>query len=305
MAEISFLLPLVLARDAIGLPLIALLPNTALTLFLPVGNTFIVVASLAMLVEGLRRASTGPRVRTIEVRSAKIPQELDGFKIVQISDLHVSSTIKRDYVEDVVTITNALEPDLIALTGDIADGTVTTIQSDVAPLAQLNPKGRVFYVTGNHEYYWFGQEWIDAMSRLGATPLLNSSQTIETRGKSLIIAGVIDPAAALESPGVRPDTEAAIRGTDPSLYRILLAHHPGIAEKAERAGFDLQLSGHTHGGQFFPWTLVVRKVHKFNLGLFKHGRMHVYVNPGTGTWGPPIRLGTHPEITLLVLRSDA
>jgi predicted MPP superfamily phosphohydrolase len=256
-----------------------------------------------MLIEGLRRAITGPHVKTVEIHSAQLPQALDGFRIAQISDLHVGPTIGRRYVERVVRLTNSLTADLVALTGDIGDGAVQELERDLEPLNALSPRGRIYYVTGNHEYYWIGRDWVEKFRELGAKPLLNDAELIEHNGAALLVGGVIDPAASMATPGATPDAHAACRKDRPADFRILLAHQPGIAEKAEHAGFDLQLSGHTHGGQFFPWTLVVRHVHRYHLGLFKHGKMHVYVNAGTGTWGPPIRFGTRPEITLIVLRA--
>lgn len=306
MASVSFLLPLVMLRDLLVLPFVyfggASLAPQALKLFGPSANLVIVVGAALMLATGLRRAIQGPRVRELDIEFENLPEALEGFKIAQISDLHVGPTIGRDYVEAVVTRTLAMNPDLVALTGDIADGLVDSLHSAIEPLARLKPQGRVFFVMGNHEYYWQGGAWIEKMRALGATPLLNSNEIIEFKGTKLLIGGVVDPAASLLSPGAKPDVKSAAETSEEVALKILLAHHPNAADKAEKAGFDLQLSGHTHGGQFFPWTLVVRHVHRFHVGLFTHGKLKIYVNPGTGYWGPPVRLGTHPEITLFHLK---
>jgi predicted MPP superfamily phosphohydrolase len=296
MAFISFLLPIVMVRDLI------ILIASAYWLTAPFVSLALVAIACGMLGIGLRRALVGPRLQFIDIPIAHLPLALDGLKIVQLSDLHVGPTIGRKYVEAVVALTLSTKPDLIALTGDIADGLVESLRSEIAPLVNLEPRGRIYYVTGNHEYYWRGQEWIEEFKNLGIIPLLNSNEVIELKGEKILIGGIVDPAVSILDPSQSPDVNAAAATAEKVGLKILLAHHPGIAAKAERAGFDLQLSGHTHGGQFFPWTLLVKAIHKFNLGLYQIGNLQIYVNPGTGSWGPPVRLGTHPEISVLNLK---
>ena len=208
------------------------------------------------------------------------------------------------YVQNVVDKTNSVEPDIIVLTGDIGDGDPALYATDFAPLRKLRAKFGIFYVTGNHEYYSDGARWMEVMRELGMQVLQNQNQLISipsTASVTIAIAGVLDPAAAMINATDGPKPEQAVKGCEKSDYKILLAHQPGIADRAEKSGFDLQISGHTHGGQFFPWNMVVRKVHEYHQGLFKRNEMQIYVSPGTGSWGPPVRLGKRPEISVLTL----
>jgi predicted MPP superfamily phosphohydrolase len=256
-----------------------------------------------MTIAGAASALLGPRVKEVTLAFPGLPPGLEGLKIAQISDLHVGSTIRRHYVQRVVRKTNALAADLVALTGDITDGSVEELKPHVAALGELEPRGRVFYVPGNHEYYYGLSSWVDEMSRLGATVLANRGLTVERGGARLFVGGVTDPAARFQQQGEGPDPAAAAAGGRDADFRILLAHQPQIAPQSAAAGFDLQLSGHTHAGQFFPWTLVIRLFHKHYGGVSRSGAMQVYVSPGTGSWGPPIRLGSTTEVTLLRLVS--
>jgi predicted MPP superfamily phosphohydrolase len=256
---------------------------------------FLLAAAIAAL--GTWRALRGPTVRSVTVPVDGLPEALSGFRIVQISDLHVGPTIGPRYVARLVGLVRDLAPDLTALTGDIFDGTVADLELSVKPLADLVPRGRVFYVPGNHEYYHSFATWTPELERLGFRTLLNRGERVDHGGHALWIGGVTDPA------GPPPDPAKAALGSDGAVFRILLSHRPGYAEPAARAGFQLQLSGHTHGGQFFPWTYVVRLFHRYFVGLLRHENMWIYVSPGTGTWGPPIRLGTTPEVTCLRLEA--
>jgi predicted MPP superfamily phosphohydrolase len=197
----------------------------------------------------------------------------------------------------------ALDPDLIAVTGDMADGDVEKLSRHVAPLARLKAPLGVYYVTGNHEYYWGAEGWIAKVRELGMTPLINENRVVSRDGARLLIGGIPDESGGSFVPGHRPDARRAA-GADDADFRLLLAHRPDGVPAAERAGFDLQLSGHTHGGQFFPASLFIGLFHRFARGLDRHGRMRVYVNPGTGYWGPAHRFGVPSEITLLTLTED-
>lgn len=295
---LSWLCVVALARDAVFLLLLAVGPYESAARFeTATGGAPAYSLALAIAAFGAWRALRGPRVRSVRVPIAGLPAELDGFRIVQISDLHVGPTIGSRYVADLVRAVIALEPDLTALTGDIFDGTVADLARSAEPLAGLAPKGRVFYVPGNHEYYHSFAAWRPELDRLGFTTLLNRGEEFRHEGTRVWVGGVPDPA------GDAPDPRLAAQGSTESAFRLLLSHRPSYVEAAAAAGFHLQLSGHTHAGQFFPWTLVVGFFHRFFKGLDRHETLWIYVSPGTGTWGPPIRLGTTPEITCLDLAS--
>lgn len=305
MGFLSFVFGLVVLRDLIFLPLCwwRALHDVETFVFGFSGTMMLLALAVALHLIGFIWAIVGARVREVVVVFENLPQELDGVRIVQISDLHVGATIGISYVADVVKKTNLLDVDFITFTGDIADGTFEEYRSVISPLKTLKSKHGSFYVPGNHEYYWNGPKWLQEFDSLGLHVLLNSHHVVKIRNHSMLIAGVLDPAASLAEPGAKPDVKQALQNAPPVDFKILLAHQPGIATQAEAAGFDLQLSGHTHGGQFFPWTLIIRQFHKYHRGLDRLGRMCIYVNPGTGWWGPPIRLGTTPEITLLKLKA--
>lgn len=258
--------------------------------------------SILALAAGMLIALRGPRVRRLDVPIAGLHPGLEGLRIVQISDLHVGPTLGAAYVRRVVRMANDLAPDLIALTGDIVDGSVARLAPHVASLAGLLPAGRLFLVLGNHEYYSGADPWIVHFRSLGLRVLLNEHATIEINGARVVVGGVLDPAARLSDPTLSPRPDLAVAPEAGQAFRLLLAHNPKLAPLAERAGFDLQLSGHTHAGQFFPWTLAVRLIHAPHVaGLSRRGRMWIYVSAGTGSWGPPVRFGSDPELTLLRL----
>lgn len=261
-------------------------------------------ASVLIAGLGLGQAVKGPRVKRVPVPVRGLAPGLRGLRVVQISDLHVGPTIRRGDVERVVERALALEPDLIAISGDLADGTVERLSRHVEPLSRLRAPLGVYYVTGNHEYYWDANAWVAKARELGFTPLLNENRVV-SRGRSrLLVGGIPDESGGAFVPGHRPDQRRAAE-TDAGVdFRILLAHRPDGVPAAERAGFDLQLSGHTHGGQFFPASLLIGLFHRYARGLNRHGRMRVYVNPGTGYWGPAHRFGVPAEITLLTLTED-
>ena len=241
-----------------------------------------------------------PRIVHVAVPIPSLPADLEGFRIVQLSDLHIGPTIRRPFVQTVVDAANGLRPDLIALTGDVADGTVPNLRGEVEPLAGLAAPFGKFYVTGNHEYYWDSAGWTGEVTRLGFDVLTNAHRLLE-RGKGrLLVAGVTD-ASASHIAGQSSDPVAALAGAPASDVKVLLAHQPRSAFAAQAAGFDLQLSGHTHGGQYFPFNLLVHFFQPFVAGLHHLEEMWLYVSRGTGYWGPPIRLGAPSEITLIEL----
>ncbi|MDE1181575.1 metallophosphoesterase [Paraburkholderia sp.] len=253
---------------------------------------------------GFFNARRRARVVSIDVPIADLPDALDGFTIVQISDIHVGPTIKRRYVDAIVDAVNRLKPDLIAVTGDVVDGSVLQLSAHTQPLSRLSARHGAYLVTGNHEYYAGAHAWIDEFRRLGLTVLLNEHVVVDHDGARAIIAGVTDYSAAHFDPEHRSDPAASLVGAPGDvLIRVLLAHQPRSAEAAAEAGFTLQLSGHTHGGQFFPWNFFVRFQQPFVAGLARLNGLWVYTSRGTGYWGPPKRLGAPSEITRLRLVS--
>jgi predicted MPP superfamily phosphohydrolase len=260
-----------------------------------------VVATVIGFIDARRR----PRVVDVEVPLAGLPRALHGFTIAQISDVHIGPTIKRDFVHGIVEIVNSLEADLIAITGDLVDGSVRQLSMHVEPLCRLRSRYGSYFVTGNHEYYSGAAAWIAELRRLGLHVLLNEHRVLSHGGASLLLAGVTDYGAQRFDPAQHSDPQAALAGAPPGLRpRILLAHQPRSAAAAADAGFDLQLSGHTHGGQFWPWNLFVRLQQPFTAGLHRLGSLWVYTSRGSGYWGPPKRLGVPSEITRLRLVSS-
>jgi predicted MPP superfamily phosphohydrolase len=250
------------------------------------------------------RAAHGPiAVKRVDVALARLPRPHEGLRIVQVTDLHVGSTIGVGFVEDVVQRTNALAPDLVAITGDLVDGSVADLAEAVAPLAQLRARHGVYFVTGNHEYFSGAEPWLAELARLGLRVLRNERVAIGDGAEAFDLAGVDDHSA--ERFGGLPAGEAiarALGGRDPAREVVLLAHQPRSFVEAARYGVGLQLSGHTHGGQVWPFGAIVRLTQPFLAGLHRLGDSQIYVSRGTGYWGPPMRLGSPAEITELVLR---
>jgi len=267
-------------------------------------DTALAVPILAALLTlmGFVNARRRARVRRVEVPIASLPAALHGFSIAQISDIHVGATIKREYLEGIVDAVNDLDADMIAVTGDLVDGSVTQLAPHTAPLARLSARHGAFFVTGNHEYYSGASAWVAEFRRLGLSVLMNEHVVLRHKGAAVVVAGVTDYSAGHFDAAQRSDPAAAIAGAPPDAgVRLLLAHQPRSAFAAAPAGFDLQLSGHTHGGQFFPWIFLVRLQQPFTAGLHRLGKLWVYISRGTGYWGPPKRLGAPSEITYLRL----
>jgi hypothetical protein len=303
MGWVSFAFVLTLARDMLLLATAALRPLAAMqTLLDESGAAWVPLAALAAVGVGALVTLRGPYVRRVDIPVEGLAPDLDGMRIVQISDLHAGPTMRLAYVQRVVDMTKQLAPDLIALTGDIVDGSVSRLASRVAPLQALTSGDRAFFVLGNHDYYSGAAPWTAHFEAMGFRVLRNAHVTIARGAARLLIGGVIDFAARMSDPDARPRPDLANDGDARPAFRLLLAHNPKIAPQAEQAGFDLQLSGHTHAGQFFPWTVVIHWIHgPHAAGLSRRGRLWVYVSAGTGTWGPPVRLGSRPELTLLRL----
>ncbi|NML42201.1 metallophosphoesterase [Ramlibacter sp. G-1-2-2] len=264
------------------------------------------VLALALLASaiGLANARRTARVRRVDVPLQRLPSALAGFRIVQISDIHVGPTIKQDYLDAIVDRVNALDADVVAITGDLVDGTVAELASHVAPLARLRARHGVYFVTGNHEYYSGVHGWLAELRRLGVRVLQNEHVVLRHQGEQLVLAGVPDYGAHHYDRAHRSDPVAALQGAPEDAVKVLLAHQPRTAPAAAAAGFDLQLSGHTHGGQFFPWSLFVPLQQPFTAGLHQLDGLRVYVSRGTGYWGPPKRVGAPSEISELRLAAS-
>jgi predicted MPP superfamily phosphohydrolase len=267
------------------------------------GAAALVGASLGLW--SVRSALSRVRLRRVEVTLARLPKALSGTRIVQLSDVHVGPTIHRDFIETIVAQTNALNPDVVAITGDLVDGTVEDLAEHVAPLAKLRAKYGVYFVTGNHEYYSGAEEWCTELRRLGIRVLRNERVSIGTDSASFDLAGTDDHSAKRFGGGHGEDLPKALAGRDPERELVLLAHQPKTILQARDYGVGLQLSGHTHGGQIWPWTYLVRLQQPVVAGLAQFGKSLVYVSSGTGYWGPPMRLGAPAEITELVLVAPA
>jgi uncharacterized protein len=241
-------------------------------------------------------------VRRVDVPIGALAPALHGFTIAQITDLHVGPTIGRDHVEAIVAAVNGLGADMIAITGDLVDGSVRQLSSQIEPLARLSSRHGTFFVTGNHEYYSGAHAWLRELRRLGFNVLMNEHVVVDHDGADVVVAGVTDYGAHHFDPAHRSDPAGAIDGAPAhAAAKVLLAHQPRSAIAAAKAGFDLQLSGHTHGGQFLPWNWFVRLQQPFTAGLDRLDRLWVYTSRGTGYWGPPKRCGAPSEITCLRL----
>jgi uncharacterized protein len=245
------------------------------------------------LFQGTRRV----QVREIEVTLPRLPKALDGFTIVQLTDIHVGGqTIHRQFIEEMVATTNSLAPDVVAITGDLVDGSVEELRDQVAPLASLRATQGVYFVTGNHEYYAGVDEWMAHLPTLGVRVLRNERVTVGDGTHTFDLAGIDDWSG-------RPDLPRALDGRDAGRELVLLAHQPRAIHQAAAHGVGLQLSGHTHGGQIWPWNFAVRLQQPYVAGLARHKETQLYVSRGTGYWGPPMRLGAPAEITRIKLRA--
>ncbi|HEX8703723.1 MAG TPA: metallophosphoesterase [Myxococcaceae bacterium] len=243
------------------------------------------------------------RVERVTVPIARLGQGLNGLRVVQISDVHIGPTLDRHFLQRVVEQVNALKPDVIAVTGDLVDGSVSTLRDEVAPLSGLSAPLGVYYVTGNHEYYHGGAAWAAEVARLGLTVLHNEHRVLERAQSHLVVAGVTDHEGGRLDPAHECRPDLALQGAPSGVPRLLLAHQPRTAFLAKGLEVDLQLSGHTHGGQIFPFMFLVKFQQPVIRGLATIAGVRVYTSRGTGYWGPPMRLGPAPEITELTLVS--
>jgi predicted MPP superfamily phosphohydrolase len=265
----------------------------------------VLVVALVLALWGNREAMRVPRVRRISVTVPRLGPDLDGTTVVLLTDTHYGPINRARWSARVVDAVNRLQPDIVCHTGDIADGTVAARRPQVAPLGRVEARLAKVYVTGNHEYFGEAQAWLDHMRDLGWEPLHNRHVTVRQGKDRLVVAGIDDATAAASGrPGHGADLSHALAGADADLPVLLLAHQPRQISLAERAGVDLQISGHTHGGQIWPFHYLVRVDQPTVQGLSRHGeRTQLYTSRGAGFWGPPFRVFAPSEISLLTLRS--
>jgi hypothetical protein len=296
----SSLLVLTLLRDAALL--LAMLAGMRSPAFVAWSAAAVPLLGALVTLIGFINARRTASVVDVEVPISGLPDALHGFTIAQISDIHIGPTIKHNYLDAIVDKVNRLDADMIAVTGDLVDGSVRNLAPHTKPLARLQARHGSYFVTGNHEYYSNAHEWIVEVRRLGLTVLMNEHVVLQHRGSALLVAGVTDYTAHHFDPAHRSDPHAALAGAPEQVaVKILLAHQPRSASAAADAGFDLQLSGHTHGGQFFPWNFFVPLQQPYTAGLNRLRQLWVYTSRGTGYWGPPKRFGAPSEITRLRL----
>jgi uncharacterized protein len=265
----------------------------------------VAVAAVILLTWGYAEAMRVCRVRRVDVTLPRLGKAFDGLRVVLLTDTHYGPIDRARWSARVVDVVNSLAADIVAHTGDIADGEVAQRRPQAAPLGRVEAAlGRV-YVTGNHEYFSGAQRWVEHMASLGWEALHNRHVIVSRGDDRLIIAGVDDRTAAGSGvPGHHADHSVALAGTDPDLPVLLLAHQPQQVAGAVAHGVDLQLSGHTHGGQMWPFHYLVRLDQPVLQGLSRHGeRTQLYTSRGTGFWGPPFRIFAPSEITLLTLHA--
>nr|WP_166381473.1 metallophosphoesterase [Catellatospora methionotrophica] len=247
---------------------------------------------------GVKTALGDPVLKRVQIPLAKLPRSMDGYKIALVSDIHLGPLTGVEHSRRIVRSINGLSPDLIAVAGDLVDGTVEELGDEAAPLADLRSRDGAYFVTGNHEYFSGAEEWLVEVDRLGMRPLQN--ERLDIRG--LTLAGVNDVSGGDLGEG-GPDFAKTLDGRDPGKPVVLLAHQPIQAFEAAKHGVDLQLSGHTHGGQMVPFNLIAALQQPVISGLGEVDGTKVYVTNGAGFWGPPVRVGAPPDITLVELRA--
>jgi uncharacterized protein len=263
--------------------------------------------TVVLLAWGYSEAMRVPRVKEVRITLPRLGRGLDGTRVVLLTDTHYGPIDRAGWSAKVTSVVNELDADIVCHTGDIADGTVERRREQAAPLEAIKARLARVYVTGNHEYFGDAIGWLDHMRHLGWEPLHNQHVVVERGGDRVVLAG-IDDATAHHSgqPGHRADLEAALSGAEPSLPVLLLAHQPKQIGQAEAAGVDLQISGHTHGGQIWPFNYLVRLDQPAVAGLSQRtDRTQLYTSRGTGFWGPPFRIFAPSEITLITLHAPA
>ncbi|WP_432141518.1 metallophosphoesterase [Streptomyces sp. bgisy084] len=255
------------------------------------------LAAAAAVGYGTATTLRGPVVQRVTIPLAKLPRTAHGFRIAVVSDIHLGPVLGRAHTRRIVETINRTQPDLVAIVGDLVDGNVTDLAPAVEPLRELRSRHGAFFVTGNHEYYSGADQWVDHVRELGVHPLENG----RTELPGFDLAGINDIGGQAEQAG--PDYDQALGDRDPARAVVLMAHQPVTIHDSVRFGVDLQLSGHTHGGQMWPFTYIADATNPTLAGLERYGDTQLYVSSGAGTWGPPVRLGAPPEVTVVELAS--
>ena len=260
-------------------------------------------ASIGLVGVGTANAVGPPDLLRVPIRLPRLEPAFNGFRIAVVSDIHLGPLAGRARTERIVRMINEAEPDLVAIVGDLVHGTVEELGSAAEPLQDLDSREGTFFVTGNHEYFVEDTpSWLRELERLDVQPLRNENTAIRRGAAAFDLAGVNDIAG--EKRSEPPDFDRALSGVDPARPTILLAHQPILVEEAAARGVDLQVSGHTHGGQMWPFHYIVRLVQPSLAGLSTVGNTQLYVTRGTGFWGPPVRIGAPPDITVLSLQAE-
>ncbi|MFN0061819.1 MAG: metallophosphoesterase [Myxococcaceae bacterium] len=260
-----------------------------------------VVAASGLSAFSVRQAITPAEVTEVALKLPRLPETLEGMTLVQFSDIHIGALLQEGFVQHLVERSNALRPDAVVITGDLVDGTVSQLGRFVAPLQNLKNRWGTFFVTGNHDYYSGADDWCAALEGLGLHVLRNRHVVLGDAGGAVDMVGVDDWGARKRGRGY--DLNAALRGRTEDHAAILLSHQPANFDEASERGIGLQLSGHTHGGQVFPATVIAGWAWPHVRGLYRVGENHIYVSRGTGFVGPPMRLGSPPEIVRFTLQA--
>ena len=288
-----------LVAAAVGAEPVEVVPDPSRRLFISrsvaIGSG---IAAGSVVGYGMTQALGAPQLLTVPVTLDKLQKSMSGFRIAVVSDIHLGPLLGRSHTERIVRMINEQEADLVAIVGDLVDGTVAELGEAAAPLRDLVSRHGSFFVTGNHEYFSGHEQWISELDRLGVNPLRNEGLTV---AGGIELVGVNDVTG--KSYGDGPDLERALAGRDRKNPLVLLAHQPVQVGDASSHGIDLQLSGHTHGGQMVPFNFVVPVQQPSVAGLSKVDGTWLYVSRGAGFWGPPVRVGAPPDITVIELRT--
>lgn len=294
--------------DPIGGPVFEGAPQIDRRVFLTRGFAGLsALSTTGVAFAGVRSALDQLTEPVVEVTLPRLPLALDGFRIALLTDMHIGPVLDRHFVSGVVERVNRTKPDLVAITGDLVDGPVGVLGDEIAPLAELRSRCGTFFVTGNHEFYVGARQWIRFLPRLGIRVLDNEHVAVgdpSSRGASFDLAGIHDPAGRRLEPEFAPDIDKAVANRDESRELVLLAHQPAHIWAAVNSGASFQLSGHTHGGQLWPFGALVLLAQPYLAGLYQHDEnTQIYVSRGTGFWGPPMRVLAPAEITTIVLKA--
>ncbi len=276
-------------------------PNASRRMFLQNSiSAGLVAAGGSLVTYGVSEAVGMPEIKHITVPVRNLPQEFHGYTIAQLTDLHINKPVPPTRLTKIVEKINALQPDAVVVTGDLSDSYPEQVHEEMEPLRHLSSKDGTFFASGNHEYYTDIDGWLKEVARLGMTNLQNEHRVIERNGKRLLMCGVSDLMSARYS-NHKSDPVRAQRGSREGDIKVLLSHQPQSIYAATKLGYHLQISGHTHGGQIFPWTYVTDLVQPYLHGLYQVEDTQLYVSRGTGYWGPPIRIGAPAEVAFLKL----